>query len=96
MPKTGPVDFDVPHSQTVVTLRDSKPQKSPFFKFTGEVTALEVWNPKIQRDLNQSWRRRQSSRGKGSGRKADSRQRRKKDTEKATEAQKGNLQKVRG
>lgn len=54
-----------------MTLRDSQPQKNPFSKFTGKVTALEVWNPKTQRDLEQSLGRRQSSQGKGSGRKAE-------------------------
>lgn len=54
---------------------------------------MEVWNPKIQRDLKQSWRRKQSRQGKGSGSKADSRQGRKKDMEKV---HKENLQRVRG
>lgn len=76
-----------------MTLRESQPQKSQFFKSTEEVTALEVWNPKIQRDLKQSWRRSQSSQGKGSGSKADSRE---KDMEKAMGAHKGNLRRVRG
>lgn len=44
MPKNRPLNLDVPCSQTaetaVVTLRDSNPQNSPFFKFTDEVTAL--------------------------------------------------------